>query len=142
MRKTARKAAALVATAGCAVALLGACESEATTVSDNLSTAADNFEILRRIVFVNIITDTNLLSIEGFCNLVDEGNQLEVTCRIGEDPDREGEFLYEKHFFGLADNATYFAEQLDPAGVDPFHRKIVFRPETIVPDVDLETSGG
>jgi len=122
-----------IAAAG-AFALTG-CEAESTTVSENLSTAADNFEVLRRVVFFNGITDTYLLSIEGYCSITDEGNQLEVTCKTGDEQ-------YEKHFLGLSDNVSYFAEQLDPVGVDPFHHRIIFRPETIVPDIDLETSGG
>lgn len=124
----------IVAAAAAAVLLTG-CTDEASTVSENLSTAADNFEVLRRVVFFNGITDTYLLSIEGYCSITDEGNQLEVTCKVGDD-------LYEKHFLGLSDNVSYFAEQLDPEGVDPFHHRIIFRPETIVPDIDLVTSGG
>ena len=129
----------LVAAAAAGMLALTGCESESTTVSDNLSTAADNFEILRRVVFFNGITDTYLLSIEGFCSITDEGNQLEVTCKIAEGDD---EGSYEKHFLGLSDNVSYFAEQLDPADVDPFHHRIVFRPESILPDIDLQTSGG
>jgi hypothetical protein len=133
-----RKLTKGIVAASTAVALgltLSACTDEATTVSDNLSTAADNFEVLRRVVFFNGITDTYLLSIEGYCSIVDEGNQLEVTCKVGDDE-------YEKHFLGLSDNVSYFAEQLDPKGVDPFHHRIVFRPESILPDIDLQTSGG
>jgi len=113
---------------------LTACTDEATTVSDNLSTAADNFEVLRRVVFFNGITDTYLLSIEGYCSIEDEGNQLEVTCKVGDE-------MYEKHFLGLSDNVSYFAEQIEAEGVDPYHHRIIFRPETIVPDIDLQTSG-
>lgn len=137
MRNTTKMLAGVAAAAAAGIMLTG-CTDEATTVSDNLSTAADNFEILRRVVFFNGITDTYLLSIEGFCSITDEGNQLEVTCKIAEGDD---EGSYEKHFLGLSDNVSYFAEQLDPVGVDPFHHRIVFRPETIVPDIDLQTSG-
>lgn len=133
MRKVTKTIVA--ATAAAALGLtLSACTDEATTVSDNLSTAADNFEVLRRVVFFNGITDTYLLSIEGYCSITDEGNQLEVTCKVGEDQ-------YEKHFLGLSDNVSYFAEQIDPVGVDPFHHRIIFRPEAILPDIDLQTSG-
>ena len=104
-------------------------------MSDNLSKEADSFQVLRRIVFFNGITDTYLLEIEGFCSITDEGNQLEVVCKVGED-------LYTKDFLGLSDNVSYFAEQLDPKGVDPYHHTVIFRPETIIPDVDLQTSGG
>lgn len=132
-----RNATKMLIAAAAAVAMLGGCTSEADTTSDNLSKAADNFEILRRVVFFNGITDTYLLTIEGFCSITDEGNQLEVTCKIAEGEDAGS---YEKHFLGLSDNVTYFAEQLDPASVDPFHHRIVFRPETILPDIDLQTS--
>lgn len=133
MRKVTKTIVA--ATAAAALGLtLSACTDEATTVSDNLSTAADNFEVLRRVVFFNGITDTYLLSIEGYCSITDEGNQLEVTCKVGEDQ-------YEKHFLGLSDNVSYFAEQIEAEGVDPYHHRIIFRPETIVPDIDLQTSG-
>ena len=79
-----------------AVAAAAAC-NDAQIASNNLSRAADNFEIARRIVFLNGITDTYLLSIEGLCSIEDQNNQLEVTCRVGE---RE----YKKHFLG--DSAT------------------------------------
>ncbi len=123
-----------------ALGTLAAC-SEADTSSRNLSTAADNFEIERRIVFINGITDTYLLEIQGFCSIKDESgseggaNQLEVTCKIGDDK-------YEKHFLGLSDNVTYMSEQIESTTVDPYKPRIIFRPETIIPDVDIETSVG
>lgn len=42
------------------VLALTACDSEAETTSQNLSQAADNFEVNRRITFVNGITDIDL----------------------------------------------------------------------------------
>jgi hypothetical protein len=131
---------ALVAAAGAATfgVTLTACTA-ADTASHNISTAAENFEVLRRIVFFNGITDTYLLTIEGRCNIEDEGNQLEVTCKIA---DGDGENAYTKHFLGLSDNVTYFVEQMEVIDVDEFHHRIIFRPETIVPDIDFQTSGG
>lgn len=121
------------------LAALAACESESVTVDDNMTKAADNFEVHRRIVVINTITDTYLFTIEGRCSITDQGNQLEVLCKVaeGETPDS-----YVKHMFGLADNVTYIIEQLGSVPLDPFHHTIVFRPETIIPDVDLQTSGG
>ena len=75
------------------VGLVG-CTSEADTVSHNLSKSADSFEVQRRVVFFNGITDKYLLSVEGLCSITDEGNQLEVTCKVG-----EGQ--YKKQFLGL-----------------------------------------
>jgi protein involved in sex pheromone biosynthesis len=115
--------------------LLAGCTSEADTVSHNLSKSADSFEVQRRVVFVNGITDKYLLSIEGLCAITDEGTQLEVTCKVA-----EGQ--YKKHFLGLSDNVTYFVEQTDAKYEDAYHYKVLFRPESIIPDIDLQTSGG
>lgn len=114
---------------------LAACANDSETVSHNLSQDADNFKVHRRVVFFNGITDKYLLSIEGYCSITDEGNQLEVTCKTGEG-------TYKKHFLGLSDNVSYFVEQLEPIESDPYHYKVVFKPETIVPDVELRTSDG
>ena len=114
---------------------LAACANDSETVSHNLSQDADNFKVHRRVVFFNGITDKYLLSIEGYCSITDEGNQLEVTCKVGES-------TYKKHFLGLSDNVSYFVEQLEPIESDPYHYKVVFKPETIVPDVEPRTSDG
>lgn len=114
---------------------LGAC-SAADTASRNISYDSDNFKVMRRVVFVNGITDKYLLSIEGLCSITKdkEDQQLEVTCKTG-----EGEF--KKHYLGISDNVTYFVEQMDGSSVDTFHYKVAFRPETILPDIDMQTSG-
>lgn len=117
---------------GIMVIILSACTA-AETVSQNLSKAADSFEVNRRVVFLNGITDKYLLSIEGLCSIKDEGNQLEVTCKTSPTE-------YKKHFLGLSDNVSYFVEQLDAAKVDQFHYRVIFRPESIIPDIDLQTS--
>jgi hypothetical protein len=122
----------IVAVAALAVALAG-CSSDADVASENLSKAADQFEIDRRIVFFNGITDTYLLSIEGRCSITDEGNQLEVTCKVGPE---DGEKGFKKHFLGLSDNVSYFVEQLEGVDVSTYHYRVIFRPEAIVPDVD------
>ena len=113
---------------------LAAC-NDADVASYNISKAADNFEVDRRIVFYNGITDTYMLTVEGRCSLEADGldNQLEVTCKVGPE-------AYKKHFLGLSDNVTYFAEQLDVADVSVYHYRVTFKPQVIVPDVDFRGS--
>lgn len=108
--------------------------SDADIASSNLSKAADMFEINRRVVFFNGITDKYILEIDGLCSISDSQNQLEVTCKVG-----DGE--YKKHFLGLSDNVTYFAEQLEPSKVGVYQYRVIFKPEAIVPDIDLVSSG-
>ena len=118
-----------------ALGLLAGCGSDADTVSRNLSSAAEQFEISRRVVFFNGITDNYLLEIIGLCSIEDEGHQLEVTCQV--EPGS-----YRKHFLGLSDNVSYFVEQLNPANVSAHHYRVIFKPQQIVPDIDLVVDTG
>ena len=111
---------------------LSGCATDADVVSRNISTEAGMFKIDRRIVFYNGITDTYILTIEGKCQ-VEHAEKLAVTCKTGDDS-------YKKHYLGLSDNVTYFSEQLEPVSVSAYHSKVVFKPEVILPDVDLSTS--
>jgi hypothetical protein len=110
---------------------LGAC-TDAEMASQNLSKAADYFEINRRIIFYNGITDNYMLTIEGRCSIKKDNadNQLEVTCKTSPTE-------YKKHFLGISDNVTYFVEQLDYANVSVYQYRVVFKPSAIVPDVEV-----
>lgn len=123
-----KKAIALCLGAISAITLT-AC-SDAMVADHNLSWDADNFKIPRRVVFINGITDKYLLSVEGYCNINDQEHQLETVCKVG-----EGE--YKKHFLGRSNNVTYVVEQLDPAKVSTGHYKLVFKPSTIVPELEI-----
>jgi hypothetical protein len=122
----------LVATVA-AVTLAGC--TDAGIASRNLSKAADMFELDRRVVFYNGITGDYMLSLEGRCSITkdNQDNQLEVTCKTGREQ-------YKKHFLGLSDNVTYFSEQIAEANVSTYHYRVVFKPQTIIPDVDFEGS--
>lgn len=110
---------------------LAACPSDADVASGNLSKAADQFEVLRRVVFYNGITDQYIFSIEGYCSLGndDPPRELSVTCKVGPTE-------FKKHFLGLSDNVTYFVEQLESKGVSTQHYRVIFKPSIIIPDVD------
>ena len=114
-------------------ALVTGCGREADVASRNLSTAADQFEVTRRIVFYNGITADYMLTIEGLCSLgnYDANRQLSVTCKTGPTE-------YKKHFLGLSDNVTYFVEQIQANKVDVFHYRVIFKPSVIVPDIDMK----
>jgi hypothetical protein len=113
-------------------ATLTGCMSDADVASENLSKAADQFEITRRIVFYNGITDDYILVIEGLCSLgnYDAAGSLSVTCKTGANE-------YKKHFLGLSDNVTYFSEQIESAPVSKYYYRVIFKPSVIVPDVDF-----
>lgn len=76
---------ALVVIAGC---------TDADIASHNISKSAEMFEINRRIVFYNGITNDYILSVEGLCSvdLEHNYNQLQLTCKTGPQS-------YKKHFY-------------------------------------------
>jgi len=113
------------------VLALTACDEESKVASYNVSAAAHNFEINRRAIFYNGITGEYILTIEGLLSVTNSGSQLEVIVKTGPNS-------YKKHYLGLSDNVTYFVEQLEPATADPFHYRVFFRPQTIIPDVDFQ----
>ena len=81
--------------------------SAADVASRNLSTAADQ------------------------CSLGNsDPTRVSVTCKVGPD-------AYKKHFLGLSDNVTFFAEQLEGSNVSTYHYKVVFKPSVIIPDVEV-----
>jgi hypothetical protein len=133
MKRTASVLLGAVA-AFASVPFLAGCSTDATIASRNLSIEAGNFQIDRRIVFYNGITGGYILTIEGRCQ-VEHAEKLSVTCKTGDN-------AYKKHYLGLSDNVTYFAEQLESKGVSVYRYKVVFKPEAIIPDIDLRTSAG
>lgn len=108
------------------------CSTDASVASHNLSKAAEMFELDRRIVFYNTWKGEYLLSIEGRCS-IEYSKRVAVTCKTGPDS-------YKKHYLGMSGHVTYFSEQIKPAGVSAYHYKIIFKPESILPDIDLKTS--
>ena len=123
----------IILAVGIMVVGLTGCTDDAVVASRNLSKAADNFEINRRVVFYNGITSDYLLSIEGLCAIepLISPKRVAVVCKVG-----VAEF--KKHFLGLSDNVTYFVEQIEPNKVSIYHYRVTFKPSTIIPDIRVQ----
>ena len=118
---------------------LTGCSSSADVAAENLSKSAEEFELQRRVVFFNGITDKYLLEIQGLCS-VETGmsglaGSLEVTCKVGAN-------TYKKHFLGLSDNVSYFVEQIDGAKVSAYQYRVIFKPDVIAPAMEIKTQVG
>ena len=113
------------------VFLLSAC-NDADVASRNLSKAADNFEVNRRIVFYNGITNDYMLVIEGLCSKDNSSTEhtLGIVCKVGPNS-------YKKHLLGLSDNVTFFIEQIDGKNVSAYHYRVIFKPPTLIPDIEI-----
>ena len=131
-----KKLASVAVTALIGATIFTGCNvRDSKVVSHNLSYDADNFQLKRRIVFFNGITGKYVMEIIGYCSIHKDNtdNQLEVTCKIGQDK-------YKKHYFGLSDNTAYFIEQINSKTESKFNYKVVFKPQSILPDVTMEVN--
>lgn len=122
----------LVFMIGLSALMFSGCD-DAKVASSNLTKSADNFELVRRIIFYNGITGEYMLNIEGKCSTFNDGKRVEVICKTGDS-------LYKKHFLGLSDNVTYFVEQLEGKNASAYHYRVTFKPQAILPDIDFRGS--
>ena len=116
------------------VLVLTACSAK-DTVSQNISRDADEFRIVRRVVFYNSITDTYMMEMVGNIAIdIDRDGVIEVIAKIGPNE-------YQKHYLGLSDNVTYTVEQIGTSDASEYRYKMIFKPESIIP-IDLEYKSG
>ena len=114
------------------VALSGCDINDADVASQNVSKASDNFEVNRRFVFYNGITNEYILTIEGLCSKdnTSTATTLGVICKVGPG-------VFKKHMLGLSDNVTWFMEQVEPVKASTYFYRVTFKPSVIVPDIDI-----
>ncbi len=106
--------------------------SDAAVARRNLETAEQNFQVYRRVVFYNGITDSYILTIEGYVAVtVDADGDLIVTVKT-----EDGKYL--KHYLGLSDNVTYFSEALMGNDVSARSYKVIFKPAILIPTIEIK----
>jgi hypothetical protein len=112
--------------------------SDADVASENLSKAAEQFEIPRHIVGINGITDKFLFEVVGYCSVETTdsglGGALEVTCRLVDEKTKK--IGFKKVFLGLSDNVTFVVEQLEATQVSTSRYRVIFKPEALIPNFD------
>lgn len=110
------------------IVLIGGCSTDSEVVTENIKKDAEQFKIMRRIVFMNNITGDYLFQAEGNCSVEtnNDAKRLELTCKIGKNK-------YKVHYFGLSDNTSYIVEQIDWKEENKYKYKIVFKPSSIIP---------
>jgi len=107
------------------------CVDDASVARANLERQEQNFNVFRRVVFYNGITGEYILTIEGMIAIiVDEDGDLVVTVKT-----EDGRYL--KHYLGLSDNVTWFSEALAPNAVSDKRYKVIFKPLSLLPTIEL-----
>lgn len=108
--------------------------SQSDKVSQNLSTEADNFNVVRQLTVINCIQGDVLFQMTGKMSIKADisDNQLEVIV--------EDEFgNYQKHFIGLSSNVTYTVEQKNYQDVENYKYTLNFNPKMWLPPVEIKT---
>lgn len=101
----------------------------AVNVNHNLSQAADNFEVLRKITVYNARTDLIVMEMEGYMSLSNNStSELIVTCKVG-----GGQ--YKKNYVYLNEYVIYVVEDITGTTTDPYHYKVKFY--GALPDIDI-----
>lgn len=109
-------AVALVTVSGC---------RESDRVSHNISQAADNFNVTRKITVINVRDDTVLYELIGNFAMTNEGNnELSVISEVA-----EGQ--YKKDFIYLSEWTTYIVQDVSGAYVDKYHYEVNILPKMV-----------
>lgn len=113
------------------IVFLSGCD-DADVASQNLSKDADNFKVLRKVTFINTVSDEVLYTVEGNMSIVADtsDNQLEITAKTGNDE-------FQKHFLGLSPTTVYIVEQLEWVEANKYQFKITIKPSALVPEVEV-----
>lgn len=108
---------AMFAFAGC---------DKADTTRHNIQQEADNFNVYRKMTFVNLYTGELLYSAEGYFSVqTTYKNNYQGQQEIGL-VFKVGEKQYKMDYFSIAENVCYVIEQLENTTGDPYHWKIVW----------------
>lgn len=101
----------------------------AENVNHNLSQAADNFEVVRKITVYNARTDLIVMEMEGYMSISNNStNELVVTCKVGANE-------YKKNYVYLNEYVIYVVEDITGSETSPYHYKVKFY--GAIPDVDI-----
>lgn len=101
--------------------------TEADKVSENVSTEADNFNVLRRFAVINSRTDKVEFEVIGAFSLdASNSKKISIICEM-----EDG--TYKKHIIGLNDHTMYVIEDLGGAKVNKYKYEVNYIPESIVP---------
>lgn len=101
--------------------LIGCTESD--RVNSNITHAADNFNVTRRLEVINARTDQPLFELIGNFSLSNNSsNELVITVEL-----ENG--TYKKHYVYLNEYTMYVVEDLSGSDVSPYHYEINVLPQ-------------
>lgn len=125
MKTKKKKIVALMLATILTTATLTGC-TEADRVSTNISTEADNFNVIRRLTVWNARSDRAIFELVGAFSFTLEENRIIAIVETGPNE-------YKKHSVGLNEWTLWSVDDISGADVDKYHYEVNFLPEMIVP---------
>ncbi len=120
------------ALAALALLALTGCDTAAKKANENMTTAADNFEVQRKIIGTNTRTMEYLFEVEGRCSVERENGWLVALCKHS-DTD------FRRHYVSQSTDTSIVITQQAPIALSEFHTRVVIRPESLLPNLELIT---
>lgn len=120
----------LVLSVSIAALFISGCQDDAQVATRNLTKAADNFEVMRRIIFYNTWKGEVLKEYVGKCSVKDETTKFSVICKTGESQ-------FKRDIVGRNESMTYVVEQMEPVAASVFYYRRTFKPQSVLPDIDF-----
>lgn len=106
---------------------------QSTRASYNVSRAADEFGVVRRVTVLNMRSDEIVFEVVGNISIeTSDATRLELIAKTDED-------TYKKHFINMNEWNMYIVEDLFGADVSTFQYEVNYTPEMIIP---IEVIGG
>lgn len=105
---------------------------QATRASYNVSRAADEFNVTRRVAVLNMRSDEVVFEVVGRISIDTEDPERLVMVVEAE------EGVYKKHFINMTEWNMYVVEDLYGAEVSTYHYEVNYTPEMIAP-IDVIT---
>lgn len=107
------------------------CTSDADKASENISTAAEAFEVQRTLVATNGITGEVMLYAEGRCSFeYPSKSRVDITCKYGPED-------YRRHTYIKGDQDQVVISQEVGIDVSEYHTRIIIKPQNIIPEFDI-----
>lgn len=106
--------------------LLTGCGTEADQVSYNIAQEADNFNVYRRVVVINTLTDKPEFEAVGKMSVTIGEKRIDI---IIEDDDG----VYHKHIVNLTQFNMYVVEDLGGSKVNKYRYEVNFLPQELLP---------
>lgn len=110
---------------------------DSDVVDYNITKAAKNFEVQRRVVVINGITDNIVMQVEGRCNIEPGDRKIWFTCKVA---DGDGPDSYIRNQVYTGDNVIVSVEQGEPVQASAYHYRFTYKPQAIIPDPDFRGS--